>query len=232
MTEHRTNTRPAVLRRLSNEEGMARPGRPVSPQNATGREIPAAGGRLALSSLTTAALVGLGLAAVETSRIALVHEALGGFFGNTAGTLPFASVLTLGLAALDGGLLLRLFAPTQRAAIALDVLPMLEEEARERQVTSTGGAFPQLREKIPQAESGKARDHAGAFADWCNAGAWLLVTTANSILCMYALASAMPQGHELADAAPAAVAIVLLVLRLLLVGALAAGKGYTHARGD
>lgn len=55
---------------------------------------------------------------------------------------------------------------SQRAALAVDVLPMLEEEARERQATSTGGATPQLVEKMPQAEnkeptaSGKTRDRA------------------------------------------------------------------------
>jgi hypothetical protein len=44
-----------------------------------------------------------------------------------------------------------------QAAIAIDILPMLEAEAKERQATSTGGANPQLVELFPQAEKGKAR---------------------------------------------------------------------------
>jgi hypothetical protein len=34
--------------------------------------------------------------------------------------------------------------PSQRAFIAVDMLPFYEEEARERQKTSTGGKHPQL----------------------------------------------------------------------------------------
>jgi len=52
---------------------------------------------------------------------------------------------------------------SQRAAIALDVLPMLEAKARKRLVTSTGGASPQPVEKIPQAETGRAREQAAAM---------------------------------------------------------------------
>ena len=50
---------------------------------------------------------------------------------------------------------------SQRAVIALDVLPMLEAEARERLVR-TGGA-PAGKEKIPYPEQGQARDHAAAI---------------------------------------------------------------------
>ncbi|PLW80741.1 hypothetical protein C0585_00900, partial [Candidatus Woesearchaeota archaeon] len=39
----------------------------------------------------------------------------------------------------------------QRAVIAQEVMPMLEEEAKKRQATSTGGNKPQLVEKIPKA---------------------------------------------------------------------------------
>lgn len=49
---------------------------------------------------------------------------------------------------------------SQRAVVVLDVLPMLEAEARERQATSTGGADPQLTETIPEAEKGEAREQA------------------------------------------------------------------------
>lgn len=51
---------------------------------------------------------------------------------------------------------------SQLAVVALDILPMLEAEARERKATSTGGANPQLKEIIPQAE-GQSRDHAAAM---------------------------------------------------------------------
>jgi hypothetical protein len=47
--------------------------------------------------------------------------------------------------------------------VSVDALPMLEAEARERQATSTGGASPQLKEKIPEAEKGQARDHAATL---------------------------------------------------------------------
>jgi ParB-like chromosome segregation protein Spo0J len=47
--------------------------------------------------------------------------------------------------------------PSQRAVLALELLPALEAEARTRQATSTGGKKPQLMEKIPQAEKGAAR---------------------------------------------------------------------------
>lgn len=49
---------------------------------------------------------------------------------------------------------------SQRAALAFDVVPLLEEEARARQATSTGGSTPQLKEIFPEAEKGQARDHA------------------------------------------------------------------------
>jgi hypothetical protein len=39
-------------------------------------------------------------------------------------------------------------------------LPRYETEAKERQATSTGGKKPQLREKIPYPEKGKATEHA------------------------------------------------------------------------
>lgn len=51
----------------------------------------------------------------------------------------------------------------QRAAIAADVLPVLEAEARARQATSTGGAAPQLKEKIPEAGTGQSRDLAAGI---------------------------------------------------------------------
>lgn len=50
---------------------------------------------------------------------------------------------------------------SQRAAIAIDAERLLASEARKRQSTSTGGASPQLVEKMPQAAKGKARDKAG-----------------------------------------------------------------------
>jgi hypothetical protein len=50
---------------------------------------------------------------------------------------------------------------SQRAAIALEVEKLLAAEAKERQSTSTGGESPQLVEKLPLAEKGKARDKAG-----------------------------------------------------------------------
>ncbi len=49
---------------------------------------------------------------------------------------------------------------SQRAAIALDALPMLEEEARKRQATSTGGAAPQLTERFQEAGKGTAAEQA------------------------------------------------------------------------
>ena len=57
---------------------------------------------------------------------------------------------------------------SQRAVIALDVLPLLEEEAKKRQATSTGGFEPQLVAKMPQGGTGKAREKAG---DVFNVGA-------------------------------------------------------------
>lgn len=53
---------------------------------------------------------------------------------------------------------------SQKAMIALDVLPLLEDEARTRQVTSTGGASPQLVEIMPQAV-GTAREQAARIFD-------------------------------------------------------------------
>lgn len=136
-----------------------------------------------LSSIVIAALVGFGLLAIEGARISLVFAALESFFGDGSGFVPFAPVLTLGLAALDAGLLIWLFTP----AAAAD----------NRSV-----------------------------ATWAAIGAWLVVTTANSVLAMYALAGFMEVGPEplqagVVDVAPAAGAIVLLVTRLFLVGALA-----------
>jgi hypothetical protein len=54
---------------------------------------------------------------------------------------------------------------SQRAVISLDVLPMLEEEAKERLVTSTGGADPRPVELFPQAEKGRSRDKAAEMFD-------------------------------------------------------------------
>jgi N6-adenosine-specific RNA methylase IME4 len=45
----------------------------------------------------------------------------------------------------------------QRAAVAVELLPHLEAEARKRQSTSTGGTTPQLTEKIPEGEEGESR---------------------------------------------------------------------------
>ncbi len=50
---------------------------------------------------------------------------------------------------------------SQRAAIAVEALPLFEGEAKKRQATSTGGKEPQLREKLPEAEKGKATDQVG-----------------------------------------------------------------------
>jgi hypothetical protein len=50
---------------------------------------------------------------------------------------------------------------SQRAAIALEVEKLLAAEARRRQSTSSGGESPQLVEKLPQADKGKAREKAG-----------------------------------------------------------------------
>jgi len=54
---------------------------------------------------------------------------------------------------------------SQRAAVAVDVLPMLEEEARERQSTSAVGIYggQPLKEIIPEAVHGQARDHAATL---------------------------------------------------------------------
>ena len=53
----------------------------------------------------------------------------------------------------------------QRAAIAAEVLPMFQDEARKRQATSTGGANPQLVVKRSQAGTTfrKSRDEAAAM---------------------------------------------------------------------
>jgi hypothetical protein len=50
--------------------------------------------------------------------------------------------------------------PSQRAALAIEILPALEDEARTRQRTSTGGKKPQLMEKVPEADKGTARAQA------------------------------------------------------------------------
>lgn len=47
---------------------------------------------------------------------------------------------------------------SQRAAVAVDVLPMYEAEARERQ-----GARTDIVEIIPQSDNGRARDHAATL---------------------------------------------------------------------
>lgn len=47
---------------------------------------------------------------------------------------------------------------SQKAMVALDVLPMLEGEARARQATSTGGSQPQLSQTFDKAETGRAAD--------------------------------------------------------------------------
>lgn len=52
---------------------------------------------------------------------------------------------------------------SQRAAIAAEMLPLFEAEARKRQATSTGGATPQLKENLPEAV--QARDEAGRLLD-------------------------------------------------------------------
>jgi hypothetical protein len=49
---------------------------------------------------------------------------------------------------------------SQKAAVAVEVLPWFEKEAKERQATSTGGKKPQLRAEIPEAARGRARDQA------------------------------------------------------------------------
>ncbi len=51
---------------------------------------------------------------------------------------------------------------SQLAFVALEVEKVEAARAKVRQSTSTGGATPQLVEKIPQADSGKARDKAAA----------------------------------------------------------------------
>jgi hypothetical protein len=47
----------------------------------------------------------------------------------------------------------------QKAALALDLLPHLEQQARERQSTSSGGSKPQLVERIPHPDDGEAIAH-------------------------------------------------------------------------
>ena len=49
---------------------------------------------------------------------------------------------------------------SQKAAIAAELLPHYEEEAKERLKTSTGGSEPRPVAKLPQAENGKAREKA------------------------------------------------------------------------
>lgn len=51
---------------------------------------------------------------------------------------------------------------SQIAAIAVELLPKLEEEAKKRQATSTGGKEPKLKQhvtKVSQAERGRSREH-------------------------------------------------------------------------
>ncbi len=54
----------------------------------------------------------------------------------------------------------------QKAMVALDILPMKEAEARERQATSELGIYggKPLPEIFPEAVRGDARDQAGALA--------------------------------------------------------------------
>jgi hypothetical protein len=54
--------------------------------------------------------------------------------------------------------------PSQRAALAIEMLPALEAEARTRQRTSTGGKKPQLMENVPQAGKGTSRAQAAKLA--------------------------------------------------------------------
>lgn len=54
---------------------------------------------------------------------------------------------------------------SQRACLALEILPLLEEEARQRLVTSTGGEHPRPRQRIDQAAKGRAADKAAALAN-------------------------------------------------------------------
>ena len=49
---------------------------------------------------------------------------------------------------------------SQRSAFAAEALPLYEAEAKQREVTSTGGANPQRRASLPDPEKGRARDHA------------------------------------------------------------------------
>src|SRR5262249_12325190 len=51
--------------------------------------------------------------------------------------------------------------PSQRAAVAVDMLPLLEQEARERQLATLKHGSAPVTEKIPAREKGEAREHAG-----------------------------------------------------------------------
>ena len=63
---------------------------------------------------------------------------------------------------ISGNLKRRHLTPDQRAVIAQEVMPLLEEEARKRQAISTGGKGSRLlREKIPIAMKGRPSEHAG-----------------------------------------------------------------------
>jgi len=50
--------------------------------------------------------------------------------------------------------------PSQLATIAVELLPELEKEAKERLVTSTGGKYPRPTTKLSQVDQGESREHA------------------------------------------------------------------------
>lgn len=57
----------------------------------------------------------------------------------------------------------RHLSPSQLAFVALEIERVEAGMAKERQATSTGGSNPQLKELIPEAEEGQARDKAAAL---------------------------------------------------------------------
>ena len=79
-------------------------------------------------------------------------------FKNYDGNKPLEFVISLNLKR-------RHLTADQRAVIAQEVMPMLQEEARKRQATSTGGRTPHLREIVPKAEKGRPSEHAGKMFD-------------------------------------------------------------------